>query len=154
MRAAALLAALCAGGCMVHDHDHDQARPRHVTILTSEAPQPVGPYSQAVVAGDMLFAAGQIGLDPATGELVSGGIEPETGQALANLRAVLAAAGFVLADVVQVQVYLADLADYPAMNAVYAEFFGQRPPARAAVGVAALPRGARVEIQLVAVRAR
>ncbi len=152
MRLAGLLLALPIGACRSGDAQPDV--PRRTTILTSLAPAPIGPYSQAVVSGGTLHAAGQIGLDPATGQLVAGGIEPETRQALANLRAVLAAARFELADVVQVQVYLTDLSEYAAMNAVYAEAFAERPPARAVVGVAALPRGARVEIQLVAVRAR
>ena len=121
-------------------------------VSTPEAPQAIGPYSQAFRAGDTLYLAGQLGLDPATRELVPGGIQAETRRALENLKAVLAAAGFSLGEVVQAQVFLADLADFAAMNEVYATYFPADPPARATVQVAALPRGARVEIALVAVR--
>ena len=121
-------------------------------VSTPEAPQAIGPYSQAFRAGDTLYLAGQLGLDPATRELVPGGIQAETRRALENLKAVLAAAGFSLREVVQAQVFLADLADFAAMNEVYATYFPEEPPARATVQVAALPRGARVEIALVAVR--
>ena len=100
--------------------------------------------------GKVLYAAGQIGLDPASGELVQGGIGAETRQALDNLAAVLRAAGFELTDVVQVTVYLADLGDYAQMNEVYGQVFGDQPPARAAVQAARLPRDAGVEILLVA----
>ena len=121
-------------------------------ILTPAAPQPVGPYSQGIAVGDTLWCAGQLGMDPVTGALVPGGVEAETRQALANVRAVLVAAGMDLGDVVQAQVFLADIADYGAMNAVYAQHFEGAPPARAALQVAALPRGARVEILMTAVR--
>ncbi len=124
------------------------------TILSARAPAPIGPYSQAVQVGDTLYAAGQIGLEAQSSALVAGGIQAETRQALRNLDAVLDEAGFRLADIVQTQVYLADLAEFAAMNEVYAEFFRDAPPARATVGVAALPKGARVEIAVVAVRAR
>lgn len=120
-------------------------------VATERAPQAIGPYSQAVRAGNLLFLSGQLGIDPATGQLVPGGIAAETRQALENCRAVLAAAGRSLADVVQVQVMLADIADYAAMNHVYATFFPAHPPARAAYAVAALPRGARVEILMTAI---
>lgn len=129
-----------------------QARFDREIITTDRAPAAIGPYSQAVRVGTLLYAAGQIGMDPVSGELVPGGIEAETRQALANLVAVLEAAGFSARDVVQVQVYLADLAEYPAMNGAYAEVFGGDPPARAAVEVSGLPRDARVEIQAVAQR--
>ena len=121
------------------------------TISTPNAPTPVGPYSQAVRVGNALYLAGQIGLDPATGEMVEGGVEAETRQVMANLIQVLEAAGFSIDDVVRAQVFLADLGDYAAMNAVYAEHFGAPPPARAAVQ-AMLPKGARVEILMTAVR--
>lgn len=119
-------------------------------IATDGAPAAIGPYSQAICVGDVLYLSGQIAIDPATGEMVRGGIEAETRQVLANIRAVLEAAGFGLDDVVQAQVFLADLNDYAAMNAVYAEAFGESPPARAAVQVARLPLDARVEIMVVA----
>ncbi len=126
--------------------------PERRVVRTEAAPAPIGPYSQAVLAGDTLYVAGQVGLDPATGALVAGGIREETRRVLANLRAVLEAGGFGPRDVVQATVYLADLAEFPAMNEVYAGFFDADPPARATVQVAALPKGARVEIALVAVR--
>ena len=121
-------------------------------IATDRAPAAIGPYSQAVEAGGSLFLAGQIGLDPATGRLVTGGIEAETRQVMANLAAVLAAAGYELANLVQVQVYLADLAEYDAFNAIYAGYFSGYPPARAVVEAQRLPRNATVEILAVAVR--
>ena len=121
-------------------------------IATDRAPAAIGPYSQAVEAGGSLFLAGQIGIDPATGQLVTGGIEAETRQVMANLAAVLAAAGYELANLVQVQVYLADLAEYDAFNAIYAGYFSGYPPARAVVEAQRLPRNATVEILAVAVR--
>lgn len=121
-------------------------------ISTPGAPGAIGPYSQAIRVGDTLYTSGQIGMDPVTGVLVAGGIEAETRQVLANLKAVFEAAGFSLSDAVQAQVFLADFNDFAAMNAVYAEFFPQAPPARATVQVARLPRDARVEIMLVAQR--
>ena len=123
-------------------------------IATAAAPAAIGPYSQAIRVGNRLYAAGQIGLDPATGQIVPGGVVAETRRALENLRAVLAAGGFELTDVVQVTVYLVDLDEYSAMNAVYAEFFPRNSPSRAAVQVARLPRDARVEILLVAERSK
>ncbi len=121
-------------------------------IATDGAPAAIGPYSQALRVGNTLYCAGQIGLDPATGQLVEGGIAAETQRAMDNLRAVLEAAGFSMADVVQAQVFLADLADYAAMNEVYGAYFGEAPPARAAVQVARLPRDARVEIMMTAAK--
>lgn len=124
---------------------------RREIVRTDAAPAPIGPYSQAVRAGGALYVSGQIGLDPATGALAPGGIAAETRRALLNVEAVLAAGGCTARDVVAAIVYLADLADFAAMNAVYAEVFSADPPARATVGVAALPKGARVEIAVVAV---
>lgn len=126
------------------------------SIRTEKAPAPVAgaPYSQAISAGcgEMVFVSGQLGIDPASGALVEGGVEAQTRMALANLRAILAEAGAGVDDVAKTTVYLADLAaDFAAMNAVYAEVLGARAPARATVGVAALPLGARVEIEAVAV---
>jgi 2-iminobutanoate/2-iminopropanoate deaminase len=122
-------------------------------LRTSAAPASVGPYSQAVEHAGLVFVSGQIGLDPATGRLVGGGVEAQTRRALANLRAVLEAAGASLADVVRTTLYLVDLAAFPRVNAVYAEHFASSPrPARSTVQVAALPLGARVEIDAIAVR--
>jgi reactive intermediate/imine deaminase len=122
-------------------------------IETSQAPAPVGPYNQAVRAGNLLFCSGQIALDPATGTMVGeGDVEAETRQVLSNLQAVLAAAGSSPRQVVRTTVFLADLADFARVNALYAEVFGSGvSPARACVEVAALPKGARVEIDCIAV---
>lgn len=124
---------------------------RHV-IATDGAPAAIGPYSQAIARGALVFCSGQIPLDPATGQMAEGGIRAETKQALDNLRAVLAAAGLGLADVVKTTVFLASMDDFPAMNEVYAGYFGDQPPARSTIGVAALPKGARVEIEAIAAR--
>ena len=120
------------------------------TVQTEKAPAPVGPYSQALRAGPWLFLSGQIPLDPATGQLVTGTIESETQRVLDNLRAVLAADGLSFADVVKTTVFMTDLGDFPKMNEVYAKAFGEARPARATVQVSALPKGARVEIEAVA----
>ncbi len=121
-------------------------------ITTEGAPKVIGPYSQAIVAGDLIFCAGQVGLDPKTGELVSGDIREQTRRALDNLAAVLAAAGSGLDRVTKTTVFLSDLAEFGAMNEVYAERFGAHRPARSTVPVGALPRGSRVEIECIAVR--
>jgi len=124
-------------------------------VRTANAPEPVGPYSQAVGLGDLLFASGQIPLVPETGETVDGGIEEQTHQVLRNLRAVLEAGGSGLDRVVKTTVYLTDLGLFPRVNAVYAEHFSAEPaPARATVEVAALPLGALVEIDAIATRPR
>ena len=120
------------------------------TVATSGAPRAIGPYSQALRAGGFLFTAGQVGFDPTTGELVDGGIAEQTRQVLQNIRAILEAGGSGLAQVVKTTVFLVDMADFAAMNEVYAEAFGTHRPARSTVAVAALPRGARVEIEAVA----
>jgi len=122
-------------------------------ISTSEAPKAIGPYSQAIKVGNILYLAGQIALDPKTGILVEDGIEAQTHRVLQNLGAVLNAAGFSFSDVVQAQVFLANLDDYKAMNSVYAEYFNKAPPARAVVEAARIPRDALVEIMMVAVSA-
>jgi 2-iminobutanoate/2-iminopropanoate deaminase len=119
-------------------------------LAADGAPRALGPYSQAVVAGDLVFCAGQVGLDPASARLVAGGIEAETARAIENLAAVLAAAGLGLGDVVKTTVFLADLGEFAAMNAVYGRYFTAPYPARATVQVAALPAGARVEIEAIA----
>ncbi|MDR1077305.1 MAG: Rid family detoxifying hydrolase [Propionibacteriaceae bacterium] len=125
------------------------------TALTSAAaPAAIGPYSQAVVSADWVFCSGQLGLDPASGELVGRTAAEQAGQALANLTAVLAEAGLSLADVVKTTVFVTDLADFAAINAVYADHFtGPVQPARSTVQVAALPKGGRVEIEAIAHRA-
>ena len=119
-------------------------------IRTDDAPGAVGPYSQAVVAAGCVWVSGQIPLEPATGEMVSGGIEAQTQRALQNLAAVLAAAGSGLDRVIKTTVYLTDLDDFVAMNGVYAGFFPGEPPARACVEVSRLPKEASVEIDAVA----
>lgn len=120
------------------------------TIVTNDAPKAIGPYSQAVVQGGVVYTAGQIALDPATMELVPGDVSAQTEQVLANLGAVLAAAGSSLEQVLKTTVYLADMADFQAMNAVYSRQFGDHRPARSTVAAAGLPKGARVEIDAVA----
>ena len=125
--------------------------PAPTVIATDQAPKAIGPYSQAIRVGHFVHTAGQIALDPATGELVSGGIEEQTRRALQNLSAVLETAGSSLSGVVKTTVFMADLGEFARMNAVYAEFFPQNPPARSTVQVAALPRGAKVEIECIAV---
>ena len=121
-------------------------------IKTPNAPAAIGPYSQAVLVGDTLYCSGQIPLDPQTGSLVTGTIEQESERVLENLGAVLRAAGMDYVNVVSCTVYLADMKDYGQVNEVYARYFSEMPPARAAVQVAGLPRGCRVEIACVAVR--
>ena len=149
-------AALCTllGSCIILvpiDADVPAVPAQHAT-LSPAAPTPVGPYSQAVSLGSTMYLSGQIGLDPATGALVEGGVAAQTRRALSNLRAVLLAEGLDMSHVLEVQVFLADIADYAAMNEVYAEFFAAPEPARTTVAVAALPRGAAVEIRAVAGR--
>ena len=119
-------------------------------IRTDGAPKAIGPYEQAIRIDGWVFTAGQIPLDPKTGNLVEGGIAPQTRQALANLKAVLAASGSSLDRVVKATVFLKNMSDFPAMNEIYAEYFGGSKPARSTVAVAELPRGALVEIDLVA----
>jgi 2-iminobutanoate/2-iminopropanoate deaminase len=119
-------------------------------IQTDKAPKAIGPYSQAVRTDAFVYTAGQIGLDPATMEFVPGGVEEQTRQVLTNLSHVLEAAGTDLSHVVKTLVFLQDMSDFPKMNAVYAEFFGENPPARSTVAVAGLPKGGLVEIEVVA----
>lgn len=123
-----------------------------IQIRTEMAPNAIGPYSQAVQSGPMLFCSGQIPLDPATGELVAGDIEQQAMRVLDNLSAVIAAAGFALDDVVRTTIFLADLGDFAKVNEVYGRYFKEPFPSRSTVGVATLPRGARVEIDAIAVR--
>jgi 2-iminobutanoate/2-iminopropanoate deaminase len=119
-------------------------------ITTDGAPAAIGPYSQAAIVGGWLFTSGQIGLDPETGVMVPGGVEPEAQRVLENLRAIVEAAGGSMGDVVKTTVYLADLGDFAAVNRIYAEHFAPPHPARACVQVAGLPKDARVEIDAVA----
>ena len=120
-------------------------------IFSDKAPKAIGPYSVAIRTGDLVFTSGQLGLEPATGNLVLGGIEAETRQALTNIRNVLADAGSGLERVVKTIVFLKDMADFAKMNAVYAEFFAENPPARSTIQAAALPKGGVVEIEAVAI---
>jgi 2-iminobutanoate/2-iminopropanoate deaminase len=119
-------------------------------VASAEAPAAIGPYSQAVKAQGFVFCSGQIALDPKTGQMLSGGVEAETEQVMKNLAAVLAAAGSSFSQVVRSTIYLVDLADFAKVNAIYGAAFPTAPPARATVQVAALPRGARVEIDMIA----
>ena len=139
---------LCAAGAAAQEAS---GPPPVITVVTTtQAPKPIGPYSQGVISGGLLFASGQIPLDPKTNELVSGDIESQTEQVLKNLLAVLKEAKMGPQNVVKTTVFLIDLADFPRMNEVYGRHFGKQPPARSTIQVAALPRGARVEIDLVA----
>jgi 2-iminobutanoate/2-iminopropanoate deaminase len=124
--------------------------PSQQAVLSSDAPAPVGPYSQAVRVGDLVFCSGQVPLDPATGKLIDGDVAAQTRQVLANLRAVLAAAGLGLDAIVKTTIFLADINDFAAVNPVYGEFFTGVPPARSTFAVAALPLGARIEIEAIA----
>ncbi|MFN7966922.1 MAG: RidA family protein [Acidobacteriota bacterium] len=121
------------------------------SIHTKQAPQAIGPYSQAIVSGGLVFSAGQVAIDPATGQLVAGDISAQTRQVLKNLVAVLAAAGSDLAHVVKTTVFLKNFDDFAAMNAVYAETFGDHKPARSTVEVVRLPKDALIEIEVIAV---
>lgn len=122
-----------------------------IKVETKDAPAAIGPYSQAIRAGDFLFLSGQIPLDPVSGEVVPGGIEAQTRQVMANLGAVLAAAGLGFDHLVKTTIYLADLGDFITVNGIYGECFGGVPPARATVQVTALPKGVLVEIDGIAV---
>jgi 2-iminobutanoate/2-iminopropanoate deaminase len=123
-------------------------------VATDNAPGAIGPYSQAIIAGDLVFTSGQIPTDPKTGEFVAGGIIEQTEQVLRNLTEVLKAAGCGLADVVKTTVFLADMGDFAAMNETYGRFFADDPPARSTVQAARLPRDARVEIDVIAVKSK
>jgi 2-iminobutanoate/2-iminopropanoate deaminase len=119
-------------------------------IHTNAAPAAIGPYSQAVRVGDLIFYSGQIPLDPASGAMVSGGIVEQTRQVMANMRSVLHASGLDFSNVIKTTIYLTDLADFATVNEIYGEFYTEIPPARACVQVAALPKGAAVEIEWIA----
>ncbi len=126
--------------------------PQLEPVQTPNAPAAIGPYSQAIIAGNFIFSAGQIALDPASGQVVEGDVAAQTERVMLNLRAVLEAAGASLQSVVKTTVFLADMADFAAMNEVYARHFGEHKPARSTVQAAGLPRGVRVEIEVVAAR--
>ena len=119
-------------------------------IVTDKAPGAIGPYSQAVQAGGFLFASGQIPLDPTTGELITGSIEDQARRVLENIKGLLESAGYAMGDVVKVLVFAADIKDFAAINEIYAQYFTENPPARSFVAVKDLPRGAKVEIEVVA----
>jgi 2-iminobutanoate/2-iminopropanoate deaminase len=119
-------------------------------ISTKKAPAAIGPYSQAIRVGNLVYTSGQIPIDPATGAFVEGGIKEQTRQSLTNVRAILAEAGLAMSDVVKTTVFMADMNDFADMNGVYAEFFAEPYPARSAVAVKTLPKGALVEIEVVA----
>lgn len=119
-------------------------------VFTDKAPAAIGPYSQAIAAGDLLFISGQLGMDPLTGQFVEGGVEAEARQALSNMGAILEAAGTSFAHVVKCTVLLTAMSDFAAVNQIYAEFFQEPFPARAAYAVAALPKGGKVEIEAIA----
>jgi 2-iminobutanoate/2-iminopropanoate deaminase len=119
-------------------------------IFTAAAPAPIGPYNQAVRVGDFVFCSGQIPLDPATGEVVAGDVGAQTRQVMKNIEAVLEAASATFANVVKTTIFLVDMGDFAAVNAVYGEYFTDIAPARSTVAVAGLPRGVRVEIEVVA----
>ena len=127
---------------------------QHKEVITAEnAPKAIGPYSAAIRAGQMVFVSGQLGIHPTTGNLVEGGIEGETRQALDNLKNVLAASGSGLDSVLKTTVFLRDMNDFARMNAIYGEYFTQNPPARSTIQVAALPKGGAVEIEAIALLA-
>ena len=122
-------------------------------INTPQAPAPIGPYNQAIKAGNHLYVSGQIALSPATGQLVQGSVADEAHQVLQNLQAVLSAAGYTFSDVVKTTIFLRDMEDFTAVNAVYAEYVAENAPARETVAVAGLPKNVRVEISLIAWKA-
>jgi 2-iminobutanoate/2-iminopropanoate deaminase len=138
-RLGALLDCVTTGGSLPKKH-----------VATKQAPTPIGPYSQGVIAGGLLFVSGQIPIDPATDKLVEGDIKVQTEQVLKNILAVLKEAKMGPENVVKVSVFLADLADFPEMNEVYGKYLGKEPPARSTIQAAALPKGARIEIDVIA----
>lgn len=121
-------------------------------IVTSAAPAAIGPYSQAIEVNGFVYASGQLPIDPATGAFPDGGVQEQTRQSLLNVKAILEEAGLTLANVVKTTVYLADMGDFAAMNEIYSQFFSQPFPARSAVAVKALPKGALVEVEVIAAR--
>jgi 2-iminobutanoate/2-iminopropanoate deaminase len=146
-----VLAALAALACRANMHSAPRTEPGRSAVATSAAPGAIGPYSQAIAEGGLLWCSGQIALDPATGQLVAGDVRAQTERVMENLKAVLAAGGSSFERVLRCTIYLVEIGDFGAVNEVYGRYFqGAVPPARATVAVAALPRGARVEIDCVA----
>jgi len=137
-------------GCVTVPRQREEAPLPKKYLSTSQAPKPIGPYSQGVISGGLLFASGQIAMDPATGQLVEGDVAVQTERVLTNLLAILKDAKMGPEHVVKATVYLADIADFPKMNEVYARFLGKNPPARSTIQAGALPRGVRVEIDVIA----
>lgn len=121
-------------------------------VITDKAPRPIGPYSQAIEVSNLVFTSGQIGIDPGTGGLAGGGIRAETARCLENIKAVLAASDLDLSDVVKITIFVTDLTSFKEVNEIYATYFANNPPARSILGVMALPLGANVEIEAIAVR--
>ena len=130
--------------------ERENPRTKCKVISTKKAPAAIGPYSQAIQVGNIVYTSGQIPIDPSTGAFVEGGIKEQTRQSLTNVKAILEEAGLSMSNVVKTTVFLADMGDFAAMNAVYAEFFSEPYPARSAVAVKTLPKGALVEIEVVA----
>jgi 2-iminobutanoate/2-iminopropanoate deaminase len=122
-------------------------------VFTKQAPEPIGPYSQAIEAGNMVFISGQIAIQPATGGLITSNIDDETTQVMANLDAILKVVGLTFADVVKTTIFLKDMNNFPKVNAVYGQYFQQQPPARETVEVSRLPKDANVEISCIAIKA-
>jgi 2-iminobutanoate/2-iminopropanoate deaminase len=138
-------------GVMLSGLSPPQVHPAKQTVFTDKAPQPLGPYSQAITSGDFVFLSGQVGIDPATGNL-SGTAGEQTTRAMENLRAVLQESGLGFEDVVQTRIYLVDMSDWTTVNGIYGSYFTGNFPARATVQVAGLPKGALVEIEMVALK--
>lgn len=136
--------------CCIFANRMLQIRQNMNVISTKKAPAAIGPYSQAIQVGNLVYTSGQIPIDPATGQFAEGGIKEQTRQSLLNVKAILEEAGLTMANVVKTTVFMADMTDFADMNAVYAEFFSEPFPARSAVAVKALPKGALVEIEVVA----
>ena len=136
-----------------HSQNTEEVIMNKKVVQTEKAPKAIGPYSQAIRTDGMVYTAGQIALDPGTGELVAGGVEEQTRQVFKNLQNVLEAAGSSFGHVVKTTVFLKDMNDFPKMNAIYAEYFGENPPARSTVAVAGLPKGGLIEIEVVALTA-
>jgi len=125
---------------------------KNKVVSTDKAPAAIGPYSQGIVAGQMVFVSGQLGMDPKTTELVGDDLESQARQAMENLKQIVSASGCGLTDIVAVDVFLTDMNDFVAFNTIYSEYFSDHKPARAAIGVASLPKGARVEVKCIAIK--
>jgi len=125
---------------------------KNKVVSTDKAPAAIGPYSQGIVAGQMVFVSGQLGMDPKTTELVGADLESQARQAMENLKQIVSASGCGLTDIVAVDVFLTDMNDFVAFNTIYSEYFSDHKPARAAIGVESLPKGARVEVKCIAIK--